>query len=181
MNDTGSKGIHLIAKNIGSFRIPDGKVDIADPGIDRGNYTSLDIKPGDYYCLTYTEDSGAPTVWASLIVHQDEFGKGKTGVREIGKTEHWTEVAKVNVYSGMAGFFASKPDFAPEVWEGICYSLALDNSNAYIRSFIHGQKVHDGFFTNSGIGDGTYPVYAIYKRNKIVALEIRFYLGGIAK
>lgn len=181
MSETESKGIHLIAQNIGSFRIPDGKVDIADPGVDRGNYTSLDIKPGDYYCLAYTEDGKNATVWASLIVHQDEFGKGKTGVREIGKPEHWTEVAKVDVYSGMAGFFASKPDFAPEVWKGICYSLALDSSNTYIRSFIHDQKVHEGFFTTSGLGDGTYPVYAIYKRNKIVALEIRFYLGGIAK
>lgn len=174
--------MHLVAQHIGSIRIPDGKVDVADPGINRGSYVTFDVKPGRYYCKTYVEKSKSDSViWACFVIHEKDFGKGKTGVHEIGKPDNWVKVAKVDVYSGMAGFFATKPDFSPEVWEEICCSLALDNSNAYIRSFIHEKKARESFFTNSGLGDGTYPVYAIYKRNKIVALEIRYYEGGIVK
>lgn len=177
MSDTKTvNSVWLEAQHIGAFEIPDGKVDVADPSSDRGDYPALGVRPGIYYCKAYTEKRNESSpVWACMIVRADDFGKGRCGVREIAKESNWEKVTSVKVYTGLAGFFTKKPDFTSAEWERFCEDIGYEK-----KTFIHPfapKALADGFFTCSGNGDGEYPVYAIKKQGKIVALEIRFYKG----
>ena len=168
------------AQHVGAFEIPDGKVDIADPSSDRGEYSTLDVRPGIYCCKAYTEKGKENSpVWICMIVRANDFGKGRCGVREIGNEKNWEKVASVKVFTGLAGFFVGKPDFTSAEWEKFCEDLNHGQKTMFIHPFAREKAPADGFFTYSGNGDGEYPVYAIKKNGKIVALEIRFNEGGI--
>ena len=176
------KELHMVPMRIGQMDLTD-EVDVADPGMDRGTYNRIGIAPGLYYCTAYVEEANgrkpslADKVWICQIVRAEDYNCGKTSFRQMATPEAWERVSTVNVYSGMAGFFSNKPNFTDKEWDAFCKKLTPVCSHTLSGSNDHNDI--SGFFTTSGDGDGSYPVYAIRKRGKIVALEIRFYESEI--
>ncbi len=170
------KEILMVPKHIGMISVGN-TIDIADPGMDRGTYPTLPVVSGEYFCKVYIGGNKPDrTVWITQIVNKEHFGKGKLGVQEISVDENWERVATVNVYCGLAGFFNNKPDFPEKTWKAMCDKYAESNHSIHMLKYFEKDKLGDyGFFASSGLGDGEYPVYAIKRYGKIVALEIRFF------
>lgn len=145
-----------------------GSVDITDPCYDRDvscRLNDVKIKTGLYTCM--------------VAHHYGTFEyNGKTYpdnyVRLIGiyldgnvpRLRDMDEIGVIGVDAGMAGFFHNKPDYDDEAWSEFC-----NNAPPALRVYLDDV----GFFSQSGYGDGGYPVYAHKDTfGEIDALEIRF-------
>lgn len=171
---------------VGTINVPDGKIDVTDPCYRKGTWCrqSYDITPGEYDCYAWTgeDDVFGKRVWATAILWYDD----STFDTYLSDDSLWEEIGEIGVDAGLAGFFNNKPDFTDDEWNDFChwmwdkdiphnemkeYDLEYDGEiDAYVRSF----NGHDGFWTGSGCGDGCYPVYAIKRDGKIIALKIEF-------
>lgn len=153
----------------GMLNLVDGLVDITDPCYDEDAYcreNNVKVKPGMYNCHA-----------GICVKSSDEFEKGRcffaTIVHEDYKytdipVRSWKKLCDIGVDAGLAGFFSHKPDFNDDVWNVFCNKI-------YKGTYWLMHDLCEGFFTSSGYGDGYYPVYAYYRKNEIVALQIRFY------
>lgn len=170
--------LKLERKLVGTIRLPDGLVDITDPGYDRDVWcrmNNVEVMPGTWNCYAYTGDhpSFGRRVWIAQIViadgPYDEFAEDR-----IHSGKSWRTIGEIGVDAGLAGFFSHKPDFGCEEWHRLCDMMSgirkETDKGVYMKKFDTG----DGFWTDSGIGDGGYSVHAIRFNRKIVALEIRF-------
>ena len=145
------------------------KIDITDPGYNKDTLcrmNNIEILKGEYEC----------TIWK--IKETYEY-KGKqhtsTHVSKIGiylngnipPKDDLFEIGQIGVDSGLAGFFMNKPDYSHDEWVNeFCMSIGI-NEDAWIKD--------EGFFSESGYGDGCYPVYAANNDDgKIIAVEIAF-------
>ncbi len=158
-------------------------VDITDPGYDKDVWCRMNnvkIKPGIYNCYSYIGESKGwgKRVWINQIVIDDDEDSAATEEKiRIGRS--WRTIGIIGVDAGLAGFFDDKPDFGYDKWDEFCEWMWDKNNchnledvkESYIRSF----DDRDGFWTESGAGDGCYSVHAIRNnKRQIVALEIRF-------
>lgn len=167
---------------VGQINLNGGTVDVTDPCYNnRGQWTrtTLDVKPGNYNCYSYIGVSKAwgQRVWVNQIVIAD--GEDAAIAEEkIKNGKSWRKVATIGVDAGLAGYFDNKPDFDDDMWDDFCHWMWNKEENhnsegaddSYIRKF----SGKDGFWTESGAGDGCYEVFAIRNNSEIVALEIRF-------
>jgi len=79
--------------------------------------------------------------------------------------EDFEEIGELAVDAGLAGFFQNKPDYNDDEWDEFCEKI---NEHNYLIT-------KEGFCTESGYGDGWYPVFAAKDENGAInALEIRF-------
>ena len=144
-----------------------GKINITDPCYDRDVWCRIDaeVKEGIYDCVVwrqtnYYEHNGEkyPVKTVSIIgIYLDGV------IPQQNKMEH---IGDIGVDAGLAGFFNNKPDYTDDEWEKFCKLIADRKKDAWINK--------EGFYSDSGNGDGYYPVYAYKKNNEITALEIRF-------
>lgn len=127
---------------------------------------NIHVKPGKYRCvawkgrLSYTDDQGKCHQYSRVFicgVYLNDF---------IPKMEDGIEIGTIGVDAGLAGFFQDKPDYDDEKsWLAFCDKI---NKKNYLIT-------DEGFCTESGFGDGGYPVYKFENENgEIVGLEIRF-------
>lgn len=147
-------------KNIGKIALG-SQVDVTDPCYDKDVWCRMNavkIKPGNYDCNIWISKE---KTWGERVgvigVYLDGNVPSRRSMERIGS---------IGVDAGMAGFFHNKPDYDDEQWEALCDATCGD-AKAWITS--------DGFFSESGFGDGEYNVYA--QKNKdgdIVAIEIAF-------
>lgn len=177
----------LTRKHIGQINLPNGTVDVTDPCYDRDVWcrTTIDIAPGIYNCYAYegTEKGWGNRVWINQIVAAD-LELAAVAEEKIAGNRSWISVGEIGVDAGMAGFFDSKPDFDDEQWYALCESMRetkvkIHNPSCWAKSPYNKTNPlnswkNDGFWTDSGIGDGGYPVYAIKHKGQIIALETRF-------
>lgn len=166
--------IELTKKLVGQVKFDKGVVDITDPGYDKDVWcrSTAKILPGTYNCYAYEGVArGEPykRVWIAQIVHADTE-KDAHLLSRLRNRRCWRRIASIGVDAGLAGFFQDKPDFGFDEWHELCDWMFAQKENAYIKSFEAG----DGFWTESGFGDGEYEVCALRENRKIVALEIRF-------
>ena len=166
---------------VGYIDLSQGTVDITDPGYSRDVWCrrTEEIMPGTYSCYAYIGDDSVwgRRVWINQIVIAD--GDESHYAEDLVSDEDaWEEIGEIGVDAGMAGFFQNKPDFGFDDWDHLCAWLfdkaAKHNSEGVEDAYIKNFETGDGFWTESGCGDGCYGVYAIKKDDKIVALEIRF-------
>lgn len=151
-------------KRIGTKHF-EGIIDITDPCYDKGTWCRMtaEVKAGEYDCRIYRHTD-------KIEYNGREYNDvrvGKIGIYLDGivpNVKLMEEIGEIGVDAGLAGFFMNKPDYNDEEWDDFCDSIR--NGNAWIRD--------EGFFSSSGYGDGSYPVYAYKIDNEIVALEIRF-------
>lgn len=159
--------ILLKKKKAGQIELADGLVDVTDPGYDKDAWcrtTDTPVLAGKYNCYAFTCVKGDKydigRCFIARIVHKDYDTK------EIPHRS-WKKLCSIGVDAGMAGFFSHKPDFDDEAWNKV-WVKTYENNYAVMHDFC------EGFFTSSGYGDGSYDVYAYYRKGKVVALEIRY-------
>lgn len=137
-------------------------IEVTDPCYDKDVWCRLNVKncvPGTYQCYN-NFDPDERRIMQSMIIHQD-FVEDFLNTKE-------KEIGSIGVDAGLAGFFKNKPNFSDEAWQKFCLNVMWKVGNFY------SEKESKGYFTESGYGDGVYPVYAHVKNNKVFALRIDF-------
>lgn len=146
-------------------------VTATDPGYDDDVWcilTGLKVQPGNYTCVA----------WRGRDSWKGSDGKRHSCTRtmvcaiyldgKIPAPEEWKNmpiIGRIGVDAGMAGFFQEKPNYDRDAWFELCDKL--HNKTWLITD--------EGFFTNSGYGDGSYDVCGIKNAEGLfTALEIRF-------
>ena len=80
----------------------------------------------------------------------------------------WNKADVIGVDSGLAGFFNHKNEYSNEEWNNFCDRLC-DREEKWWVNF------DNGFFSESGWGDGGYYVYESRNNdNEVIALKIAF-------
>lgn len=145
-------------------------VDITDPGYDKNEIccrmNDIKIVEGDYTCI----------IWKLTEKFERDDGEEITDTRVarigiyldgiIPFQEDLEQIGEIGVDAGMAGFFMNKPDYTEDQWQKLCDST-YDGKLAWIKP--------EGFFSDSGYGDGGYPVVAGKNdAGEITSLEIIF-------
>lgn len=161
--------------NIGDFEFTK-TVDATDPCYDRSIYSGasgvaecgvadISLVPGLY---TGYADINDEDRCSSLVVAPAGSISG-AAVDEYLLDLSFDEIGIVGVDAGVAGIFQDKPDFQGDEWLAFVHSEGLvnDGERYWLTPY--------GFCTNSGYGDGGYPLYAYYDGSgNIIALEIRY-------
>ena len=142
----------------------DNEIDISDPCYTRdGNCNIIDykIKGGKYNCFIkfgLEEDYSENRIAEIMIVKYNYFPETR-----------WEKVGIIGVDSGLAGFFNHKIEYDNNGWSELCNRLALKEDKKCWINF------DNGFFSESGWGDGAYSVYEIRNNDKqTIALKIVF-------
>lgn len=165
--------ILLTRKHVGQLDIANGFVDITDPCYDKDVWcrmNQVELMPGLYDCFIYAgalEDWGNRN-WICQIAYSEDVETARMISEDL-----WEEIGEIGVDAGLAGFFADKPDYSQKEWIVVCDWMFGDGPhnpegipNVYLT--------RDGFWSESGCGDGDYEVFAIRYNGRITALEIRF-------
>tara|TARA_Y100000389_G_scaffold204501_1_gene257467 strand:+ start:2981 stop:3559 length:579 start_codon:yes stop_codon:yes gene_type:complete len=145
---------------IGQRRFSD-RVCISDPCYDRGTWCGefdLDIKEGSYECRTIVGEwaNWGRRVWRLTAVHENE------------KVTKWKFETNLGVDAAMMSIICS-----------VYYDTERHEALSDYRSNA-GQTGH-GFYSNSGLGDGSYALFCGHNdKNEIVALSVVFlYPDGV--
>ncbi|MDR2571537.1 MAG: DUF4241 domain-containing protein [Oscillospiraceae bacterium] len=173
----GGTGLKLNKLDIGVISSPDGKVDVTDPCYSRDTWcrmNDIEVLKGNYKCIAYQGEVGGEAgmmfggirVWLLAIVHEN------FDYDILDDRTHFYNIGDIAVDAGMAGFFINHDK--PKDWSNwVETKKAVDeNDNVYLTD--------TGFWSHSGIGDGSYPVKAIrvfgdeHKDGTIVGLVINF-------
>lgn len=167
---------------VGVVDFSEGVICVTDPCYKPGTWCRKEdvaITPGKYDCFAYSAED---QVWGyrirkARIVLCDAEAKKYVKQQTMGS---WESIAYIGVDAGLAGFFNNDIDLSDDgTWYDVCDSLygtgtidlKTSTKNAYL---LNDERFGNGFFTRSGFGDGEYGVYAVYKDEKIVAVEVRF-------
>lgn len=155
--------------NIGSI-VLGNKVVVSDPCYEIGIWcsTELDVLPGEYDCFVVNGDDPWGVRISSLIIQRKDT--------RIVNTE-W--VADIGVDSGQAGIFDYKyylqhhpidesKENLDEDWYHSISDMTLNEPRCGISDGV-------GFVSESGCGDGAYPVYIGKESNGYIAyIRIQF-------
>lgn len=158
---------------VGTIDIADDKIDITDPCYDKSTWcrTQKPIVPGKYDCYAGVGGNKAwgKRVYALIILVSGLDLDGKYDVQSVGT---------IGVDAGMAGFFVNKPDYSHDEWNQVCeYVFESDGLKRPKKFLIVDENSPfrcKGFFSESGIGDGEYVLYAINQHNKTVGYKLEF-------
>ena len=134
------------------------KIDITDPCYDKMTWCRINdfkIPAGTYECYTHEASNEETRGWGKRVA--------RIGIRR-GSADRYVEIGSIGVDAGLAGFFNDKPDYTDNEW--LEFVDRVDKGRAWI--------IDDGFYSESGYGDGGYPVYAGYKNGVLVEIYIDF-------
>lgn len=143
----------------------DNNIDISDPCYSRDGYSNIidyKIKGGKYGCyIKY----GKPEEWEeNRIAEIAIIKKGYGGTKDMV----WNKADAIGVDSGLAGFFNHKNEYSNEEWSDFCDRLCDREEKWWVN-------IDNGFFSESGWGDGGYYVYeSRNNNNEVIALKIVF-------
>ena len=134
-----------------TFRVPEGKrVDVTDPCYDKDVWCRMQVElpAGDYVPFANVCDG---RIAASGII-TDTFLAHCSGA-------YFKQVGEVGVDAGLMGFFVDKPDYDRQSWMELCDAMrkVYEETGEYPKEW----ETPEGFFTESGWGDGCYPVFLI--------------------
>lgn len=159
-----NEAFDLTGRVVGSAHFA-GTLQITDPCYDENVPCRMQVQvhSGEYTCVAwehsehYTFDGKSYTETRVL----------RSGIYLDGKVPEETQMEKIGqigVDAGLAGFFTYKPNYTRAQWLEFCDTIK--EGNAWLRE--------NGFFTESGWGDGLYDVLACQIDGQITALEIVF-------
>lgn len=161
----------LSPRIIGARHFDATPVTAMDPGYDSWEasltLSGINVQPGAYVCVAcrgrdqYIVDGKRHSRTRTMICGIYLNGKMPTA-------EEWRNmpiIGTIGVDAGMAGFFQNKPDYDEKDWFDLCDRF---NKKACLIT-------PEGFFTESGYGDGVYNVHGLKNDQGLyTALEIRF-------
>lgn len=147
----------MMTVHYGSIDLPD-KIDITDPCYNKDVWCRINnfpITAGIYACYIDVANDEETCGWGERVA--------RIGIRKDRAT-HFEEKGTIGVDAGLAGFFVNKPDYNDKEW------------NEFVNMTCTGKawKTDNGFFSESGYGDGAYRVYAGYKDGEVVEVYIDF-------
>lgn len=127
-------------------------IDVTDPCYSKDVWrrSTLPIKPGEYIWEAIEIKNDYGTRIHSLSIYQKDAILHK----KVGAT-----MAYIGVDAGLAGFFEGKPDYNREEWMKICDFLC--DKNVCTAEKENAFKCV-GVCSDSGYGDGEYPVVRLY-------------------
>ena len=134
------------------------KIDITDPCYDKTVWCRMndfEISPGKYNCYVTELDDEETGNWGDRV--------SRIGIRKA-KGDIYRRVGSIGVDAGLAGFFINKPDYTDKEWSKFCGRCGSDRA----------WNIKEGFYSESGFGDGSYSVWAGYKNGKVVEVYIDF-------
>lgn len=140
---------------IGTKEFPN-KIDITDPCYDKDVWCRINnfpISAGTYECYIKIADNEETNGWGERVA--------RIGIRKE-KPDHYEYKGNIGVDAGLAGFFINKPDYDDKQWKDFVYR----EGKAWI--------IDDGFYSDSGYGDGGYNVYTGYRNGEVVEVFIEF-------
>lgn len=157
-----------LRKKIIGKRVFGSKVEVTDPCYSRDIWCKMrdvEIVPGEYTCVVWMHKGSYEYDGKTY----DDTRVGNIGIYLGGiipTQKSMVEIGTIGVDAGVAGFFENKPDYTEDEWDELCKKI----KKGYAWIFT------EGFFSESGFGDGGYPVYAFKSPDsgKITSLEIRF-------
>lgn len=164
------KNITMKLYRVGHRIFDERPVTVTDPGYDAGTWctlTGIKVKPGDYTCAAwrwreqYTREGKRYSCTRTMIcgIYLND------AIPSPEELKSMPLIGTIGVDAGLAGFFQDKPDYDQDAWFAMCDKLR--NKTWLITD--------EGFFTNSGYGDGSYAVHGIKNADGLfTALEIRF-------
>lgn len=145
------------------------KIDVTDPCYNKDVWCRMNdvaIKEGEYTCMvsevTYDDVFNGKPYQYKIV---ESIAISLSG--EFPAKSPSAYLDEIGVDAGLAGFFNNKPDYTDSEWKNFCNRLNHAQENAWIFD--------EGFFSNSGHGDGSYSVFADRDEdNEIVGLVIYF-------
>ena len=173
--------IQLKGNTVGCISLKDGLVDITDPCYNKDVWCRMNgvkVSPGEWLCTAFSgkDKCFGKRVWVCQIFSSDPKHFRLRSLANMYR-DGWKEIGTIGVDAGLAGFFASKPDFNDTEWEDLCDWMHDKDvmCTSVLNSFNKCPVPVEGFWTSSGVGDGCYPVLAYRdEEGTIVGLEIRF-------
>lgn len=162
-------------KKTGTINFKSGFVDITDPCYDNNTWCRLrkELPAGEYKYEANIDDCGDWGKRVTSIRIQRKDWKGHRTTKLVGY---------IGVDAGLAGFFDNKPDYnriSPEhdEWvDDVCADFLFKQSGQVYEAHCDNAMRCEGVFTESGYGDGSYPVYEIRSdyTGVIVGYKIKF-------
>lgn len=143
-------------------------IDITDPCYDKDVWCRLndvEIKEGTYECIAYRGSfvgENYTRTFSMSIVHESVNEE----IEELLEPKY---LGSIGVDAGLAGFFNNKKDYSNDEWFAFCDELRRIEQEDEPR-----YMMDDGFFTDTGFGDGSYGVEAWEYEGEIVVLTIEF-------
>lgn len=162
---------------VGTIGIPDGLVDILDPGYDEPNWCSMrgkKVRVGNYKCYVdvvnfpYEIDkkiNDDKRIMSLTIIHVD-FADNKDFIQ---KKRWFTSKQRIGVDAGLCGFYNHKPDFSDEKsWSSFYQNLKkIDGIDCDTTKA-------NGVTVSSGFGDGLYGLRYMRENNQVIGLRLLF-------
>lgn len=145
----------------------DCNITVRDPGYDNSPWCSanLPVSAGKYKCMV------------KFTVAEGSLRVAEIQIKKVGASGHLSLLDYIPVNAGLAGFFVNKPNFPDNEWMQLCNHIGADRENkAWLFPFDKTPYENSlGFFSESGCGDGEYPVYAHFDKNgKANTIRIKF-------
>ena len=141
----------------------DNNIDISDPCYSRDEHSNIidyKIKEGKYGC--YIKYGKPEEYEENRIAEISIIKKGYGGTKDMA----WNKAGTIGVDTGIAGFFNHKIEYSRREWRSFCDRL---KEGKWWVNF------DNGFFSESGWGDGGYYVYESRNNdNEVIALKIVF-------
>ena len=142
-------------------------VDISDPCYERdgnGNIIDYPIVSGKYRCFVKN------IVNSSRVAEIAIVKMGHIGVEN--EDYLWDYIGNIGVDAGLAGFFNHKIEYSHEMWNDFCDRLG-DNNGGFDEAQ-YWVNFDNGFFSDSGWGDGCYDVFEYKHNGETKGLKIVF-------
>ena len=145
------------------------KVDISDPCYNRdnnGNIIDYEITSGKYNCFIKNAVNSSRV--AEIAIVKTEC----TGVEN--KDYLWDYIGNICVDAGLAGFFNHKIEYSYDMWDNFCDRLTETGYGIDICKVSYWLNFDNGFFSESGWGDGCYDVFEYKNDGETKGLKIVF-------
>lgn len=139
----------------GKLTFTEKQLDVTDPCYKRDVWcrSTVEIEPGEY-------------TYSATTVYRDNWGRRVSSLT-IKKadctkpTKRGKCVCTIGVDAGMAGFFENKPDYDSKTWSKLCDDFFPHDCGTIFEAHKNNLMGCEGIGSDSGYGDGTYPVFEI--------------------
>ena len=152
-------------KEFGTIRLTKGEVLATDPCYDKGTWCTVPIKnvrAGNYKAYVEETDQGSWGIRnARLYLVHEDYNPEELNFVEIPGSD-------AGVDAGVCGFFEDKPNYDDDAWDKLCDNEFEENDRMFGIASVDNNFKCVGCWSESGYGDGGYPVFTAEDRSGYV-------------